>query len=93
MIIKKKATSVSRKKTRTVHTPKSTKSGNGNNITLKMVKDIAKTKGINSGKMKKAEIIKNIQRAEGNFDCFGTATDGYCDQLGCMWITTCLQIK
>ena len=63
--------------------------GNGY-ITFKKVKEIAKLKGINSHKMKKAEIIKNIQRTEGNFDCFGTATAGYCDQNVCLWITECL---
>ena len=28
---------------------------------------------------KKADLIREIQRAEENFDCFGTATE-YCDQ-------------
>ena len=27
-------------------------------------------------------LIKAIQSTEGNFDCFGTATD-YCDQMNC----------
>jgi hypothetical protein len=62
-------------------------------MNLEQVKDIAKSKGINPVKMKKAEIIKTIQRAEGNFDCFGTATDGYCDQQDCMWRTDCLSPK
>ena len=32
--------------------------------------------------MKKEELIRSIQNAEGNFPCFGTAKD-YCDQSGC----------
>jgi len=43
-----------------------------------------KTKGL-----RKAEMIKEIQRNEGNFDCFGTATD-YCDQMGCLFREDCL---
>ncbi|MBI5194140.1 MAG: SAP domain-containing protein [Nitrospirae bacterium] len=39
----------------------------------------------------KAEMIKTIQRTEGNFDCFGTAADGFCDQGGCLWRTDCLK--
>lgn len=62
-------------------------------MNLTQVKDIAKSKGINIGKMKKAEIIKTIQKAEGNFDCFGTATNGYCDQYRCLWRADCLSPK
>ncbi len=90
----KKANSLTQEVSRTLKPAKSvqspsTSSGNGT-ITLAKIKEIAKSKGINPGKMKKAEIIKTIQRAEGNFDCFGTATAGYCDQHGCFWITECL---
>lgn len=78
--------------TRPIHNSKLKTTGNVH-ITLKKVKDIAKSKGINPSKMRKTEIIKNIQRAEGNFDCFGTATAGYCDQQNCLWITECLNLK
>jgi hypothetical protein len=62
----------------------------GGNMILKQVKDFAKSKGINPDKMKKTEIIKTIQRTEGNFDCFGTAAIAeYCDQQGCLWKTDC----
>jgi hypothetical protein len=60
---------------------------------LKKVKDIAKSKGVESGKMKKAEIIKAIQRTEGNFDCFGSASEsGYCDQQSCIWRKDCFSL-
>jgi hypothetical protein len=42
--------------------------------------------------MKKADLIKAIQRAEGNPDCFGTATT-YCDQARCSWREECLPEK
>jgi hypothetical protein len=57
---------------------------------LKQIKEIAKEKGIKAGNMKKENIIRSIQRAEGNFDCFGTASSGYCDQTNCLWRNDCL---
>ncbi|KPL18107.1 MAG: hypothetical protein AMJ92_09475 [candidate division Zixibacteria bacterium SM23_81] len=51
---------------------------------------IAKKIGLKvSSKTLKGDLIRQIQRAEGNFDCFGTATD-YCDQLRCWWREDCL---
>jgi len=40
--------------------------------------------------LSKAELIRRIQVAEGNFDCFGTATD-YCDQFQCCFREDCLR--
>jgi len=34
-----------------------------------------------------------MQRAEGNFDCFGTATGKYCDQGVCSHYAECLSIS
>ena len=36
------------------------------------------------------ELIRSIQRGEGNTDCFRRA-QGYCDQLGCAWRLYCLE--
>jgi len=36
------------------------------------------------------ELIRSIQRAEGNPDCFDTA-QGYCDQVNCAWRRYCLE--
>jgi hypothetical protein len=41
--------------------------------------------------MQKAELIGAIQRAEGNFDCFGTATEEECDQEECLWREDCFR--
>jgi hypothetical protein len=59
-------------------------------MTLKQVKDIARQKNVKVGNMKKETIVRLIQRSEGNFDCFGTATAGICDQINCMWRQDCL---
>jgi hypothetical protein len=54
------------------------------------IRAIAKQKGVNSARMKKADLIRSIQRAEGNFDCFGTPAGGGCDQSACAWREDCL---
>ncbi len=40
----------------------------------------------------KTDLIRSIQRAEGNFACFGTVDD-YCDQFTCYWRSLCLAPK
>ena len=60
-------------------------------MNLKEIKDIAKSQDIKVGNMKKENIIRSIQRAEGNFDCFGSAITGECDQMNCIWRGDCLK--
>lgn len=55
-----------------------------------LVRAIAKSKGVNSARLKKADIVRAIQTAEGNFPCYGTAVDGFCDQQACLWREDCL---
>ena len=51
----------------------------------------AKTAGIkDSWKLPKKDLIKAIQRSEGNFDCFGSAIKS-CSQTSCCWINDCLK--
>ncbi|MFH1834572.1 MAG: SAP domain-containing protein [Methanobacteriota archaeon] len=55
------------------------------------IKKRAKELGMKvKGGMDKTELIKSIQLAEGNIDCFGTAKD-FCDQLNCAWREDCLE--
>jgi len=49
----------------------------------------AKKLGIKAKAVKKGDLIRQIQRAEGNFDCFGTALD-FCDQWKCCFREDCL---
>lgn len=53
------------------------------------VRKRAKDLGLEPGSLRKADLIRAIQRAEGHFDCFGTAT-GFCDQQDCAWRKDCL---
>jgi hypothetical protein len=59
-------------------------------LKLQEIKPMAKAKGINSRNMKKSELIHVIQRTEGNFDCYGSAISGFCDQMNCLWREDCL---
>lgn len=58
-------------------------------MNLAQVKSKAKDMGVKTGTMKKTELIRVIQRTEGNFDCFGTAIN-YCDQWECCFRDDCL---
>ncbi len=57
---------------------------------MQEVRAIAKGMGINSFGKTKADLIREIQRAEGNFDCYGSAQD-FCDQEECAFRDSCLQ--
>lgn len=56
------------------------------------VRALAKNLDIKSFGKSKAALIKEIQRKEGNFDCFGTAGD-YCDRQDCLFRSACLSDK
>jgi hypothetical protein len=60
---------------------------------LQEIKAIANQRGIDPGRMRKDELIKAMQRAEGNNDCFGTALSIECGQVSCLWRTDCLKDK
>ena len=53
----------------------------------------AKSLGIKDPwKHSKKDLIKTIQRSEGNFDCFGTVRRGStCNQTACCWQPDCLK--
>lgn len=54
------------------------------------IRVIAKEHGLKISGKKKQDLIRQIQVAEGNFDCFSTAVNGTCDQMGCLWRVDCL---
>ena len=57
---------------------------------VKEVKSIAVKKGVKPGKMKKAELIKAIQIAEGNDSCFKGIISKNCKETGCLWYGDCV---
>jgi hypothetical protein len=60
-------------------------------MNMQEIRTIAKDHNINSVGLSKIDIIHKLQREEGNFDCYGTAYDGVCDQVNCRWREDCLE--
>ena len=58
-------------------------------MNMQEVRGIAKEYGIKTSRMTKADLIKEIQLSEGNFNCFASAVDGVCDQSDCIWREDC----
>jgi hypothetical protein len=56
---------------------------------LEEIKEIAKRHGIKAGKMKKADLVRAIQAAEANNQCFDTGASSTCGQDGCLWREDC----
>ncbi len=60
-------------------------------IRLSEVEKKAKSLGIrDTWRLSKRDLIKTIQRKEGNFDCFGSANNT-CDQISCAWRSDCVK--
>ncbi len=62
--------------------------------TMKMpeIKQKAKSLGISCGKLKKAELIQTIQKAEGFTVCYGNS-NGNCQNSDCCFMQECLKVK
>ena len=58
-------------------------------MTVKEIQGIAKKMGLKAGKMRKADLVRSIQMAEGNTPCFQTDAANSCDQVGCLWRSDC----
>lgn len=58
-------------------------------MNLEEICPIASAHSINVGKYIKIELIKALQTEDGNFDCFGSAHNCVCDQVGCFWREGC----
>jgi len=56
------------------------------------IKEKAKNLGINAGNLKKTELVRAIQGAEGNSTCYGTS-NGTCQWVACCWRSDCLKIR
>lgn len=59
-------------------------------MTVKELQTLARARGIKVSRLRKAQLIHAIQNDEGNFPCFGTASQGSCDQTLCAWKTDCV---
>jgi hypothetical protein len=60
---------------------------------IQEIRTIAKAKGVKTGNLIKPELIRTIQKSEGNFDCYGSAISGFCDRSNCLWRKDCLEFS
>ncbi len=60
---------------------------------MQAVRSLAKERGVKIGNLSKIDAIRALQAAEGNFDCFARAGEGYCDQDGCLFRELCLKLS
>lgn len=58
-------------------------------MNMQQVRSIAKAHGIKASKLSKVALIRQIQRSEGNFDCFASDAQQQCDQTQCLWRSDC----
>ena len=65
-----------------------------NSMKMQDIRNIAKERGLKvSSRINKTELIRSIQRAEGNTDCFGTEHVNICGQTSCLWREDCLAMQ
>jgi hypothetical protein len=58
-------------------------------MNMNEIKKIAAGLDIKPGRMKKTELVRTIQEAEGNPVCFQTGVVAQCDQSDCLWRSDC----
>jgi len=56
---------------------------------MQMIREIARDNGIKASRLSKVDLVRTIQRTEGNSDCFATDTTGNCNQTHCLWRDDC----
>jgi hypothetical protein len=56
---------------------------------MQETREIAKNMGIKTANMKKVDIIRAIQQAEGNCDCYNKGSAAECGQSTCLWRDDC----
>ncbi len=59
-------------------------------MNLDEIREIAKGHGIKAGKTKKSELVRLIQQAEGNPQCFNGDYAKECGEQNCLWRGECV---
>ncbi len=58
-------------------------------MNMEQIKVIAKANNVKPGRMRKADLVRAIQTAEGNLPCFDTQTAERCSEQECLWREDC----
>ncbi len=56
---------------------------------IKDISKMAEKHGVKAGNMDKTQLIRAIQKAEGNNNCFATSQAKTCGQKSCLWREDC----
>jgi hypothetical protein len=59
-------------------------------MTFNQVRKVAKEMGVNTNRLKKTDVIRAIQKAEHNIDCYGSERVDECMEESCLWRTDCI---
>ena len=62
-------------------------------MNLTEIKKKAKKMGVKTDSLKKTDLIRAIQKAENNFDCYGTQRREHCGESQCLWNRDCQTVK
>jgi DNA-binding IscR family transcriptional regulator len=57
------------------------------------IRKMAKDVGISTHRMKKTDIVRAIQGAEDNVECYGTERVDICQEPSCLWRSDCLTLN
>jgi len=57
---------------------------------IKDIQNIALTMNLEPGKLNKTDLIRLIQKEEGNNECYATPEVSSCGQEDCLWRSDCL---
>jgi len=63
----------------------------GLDMKIQDIRGIAKKMNVKVGKLNKIELIRTIQKTEGNYDCFATPYVSECNQMNCLWRGDCIK--
>ncbi len=57
------------------------------------IRKMAKAMDLKTHRMKKADLILAIQRAESNIDCYGSERGDSCQEQACLWRNDCVTLS
>ena len=57
------------------------------------IRKMAKDMDVNTYRMRKTDVIRAIQDAENNIECYGTERVSSCDEQACLWRSDCLTLN
>lgn len=60
-------------------------------MNIREIREMAKNIGVKPGRLRKTELVRLIQKTEGNLPCFDTERVRDCGEENCLWREDCLK--